>query len=297
MVKISESIIDLIIELSDKYIYDRNEPDRSIDVLDEVCSKVKLKESKDLKKYNSLNEELKKILFDKNEAIISGEFNNALKYKDIENDLMSRINNLEINIQKNANKKEVKEEDVASVINLRTKVPVYELLNNQKMIIKEASNKIKKRIIGQNDACNETIKILKRLKMGYKNKGCYSLLFCGPSGVGKTSLAKIFGSTLVREENVIKLDMSEYSESHSVSKILGAPPGYVGFEYNNTILEEIRNKPHSVLILDEIEKANPKVLGLFYQILDEGKIKDSSGKIIHFDNVFIIMTSNIGFTE
>lgn len=297
LVKISETIIDLIIELSNKYIYDRNEPDRSIDVLDEVCAKVKLKEGKDLKKYNELNSELKQILFNKNEAIMAGDFQKASNYKDKENELMSKINTLEISIQKNSTKKEVKIEDVASVINLRTGIPVYELLNNQKQIIKEASNKIKNSIIGQEEACNETIKVLKRLKLGFKNKGCYSLLFCGPSGVGKTSLAKLFGNCLVGEENVIKLDMSEYSESHSVSKILGAPPGYVGFEYTNTILEEIRNKPHSVLILDEIEKANPKVLGLFYQILDEGKIKDSSGKLVHFDNVFIVMTSNIGFTE
>ena len=297
LVKIPESIIDLIIELSDKYIYDRNEPDRSIDVLDEVCAKVRLKESKELKEYNKLNSELKQILFSKNGAIVDGKYQDATKYKEIENKLMNKINTLEISIQKDSNKKEVQVEDVATVINVRTQIPVYEVLNDQKKIIEAASYEIKNKIFGEDEACNETIKILKRLKLGYKNKGCYSLLFCGPSGVGKTSLAKIFGSSLVGNENVIKLDMSEYSESHSVSKILGAPPGYVGFEYTNTVLEEIRNKPHSVLILDEIEKANPKVLGLFYQILDENKIKDASGKIVRFDNVLIIMTSNIGFAE
>ena len=297
LVRISEHIIDLIIDLASRYVHDRNEPDRSIDILDEVCAKVHIKESKDLKKYRELNSKLKDVLFNKNEAIIVGNYKEASSFKDIENKLMTDINSLEINLQKHNNYQDVTDLDVASVINHKTRVPVYELLNNQKAIINEAIKTINSNIVGQNNACLEVIKTLKRLKYGYKYKGCYSMLFCGPSGVGKTSLAKIFGSCLVGNDSIIKLDMSEYSESHSVSKILGAPPGYVGFEENNTILEEIRNKPHSVLILDEIEKANPKVLGLFYQILDDGKIKDSSGRVIYFDNVFIVMTSNIGFEQ
>ena len=142
------------------------------------------------------------------------------------------------------------------------------------------------------------ISVAKRLKLGFKEeeKGT-SLLFVGPSGVGKTALAKIFGAELVGKDNVIKLDMSEYAEAHSVSKIVGAPPGYVGYDDQKNILEEIRNKPHSVLILDEIERSHPSVLNLFFQILDEGKIKDSRGNTVHFGNVTILMTSNIGFEE
>ncbi len=298
LVKLDEKIIDLIINLSEKYIYDRNEPDRSIDILDEVCSKVNLTESKTLKKYNALNKQLKEVLYHKNEAILSGEFDLASSFKDKENQLMNDINNLEMNLYQQNNLKTVTKEDVAEVIHLRTKIPVYELLHDNKTIIKKIEENIGEAILGQEKAVKETTNIIKRLKLGFSDENkCYACLFCGPSGVGKTELAKLFGENMVGKNNIIKLDMSEYTESHSVSKIIGAPPGYVGYEDHNTVLEEIRNKPYSVLILDEIEKASPKVINLFFQILDEGKIKDSNGKTIRFDNVFIVMTSNIGFDE
>ena len=296
-VKIDEEIIDLIINLAEKYVYDRNEPDRSIDILDEVCAKVNITESSELKKYNELNKRLKKILFNKNEAIISNEFDKASLYKDEENELMNEINNLEIGLYKN-NYKKVTKDDVAAIIHSKTKIPVYEILNDKKTIIKEISKNINENIIGQEEAINNVMNIIKRIKLGFKDENkCYSCLFCGPSGVGKTELAKLFGKNIVGEDNIIKLDMSEFSESHSVSKILGAPPGYVGYESGNTILETVRTNPYSVLILDEIEKAHPQVINLFFQILDDGKIKDSNGKIVRFDNVFIVMTSNIGFDE
>lgn len=297
LVKIDEDIIDLIIDLSEKYVYDRNEPDRSIDILDEVCAKVNITESSSLKKYNELNKKLKQILFNKNEAIISNEFDKASIYKDEENELMSEINALEMGLYKKTSKK-VTKNDVAEIIHAKTKIPVYELLNDKKTIIKEISKNINASIIGQDEAVKNTLNIIKRIKLGFRDENkCYSCLFCGPSGVGKTCLAKIFGENIVGKGNIIKLDMSEFSESHSVSKILGAPPGYVGYESDNTILEEVRSKPYSVLILDEIEKAHPAVINLFFQILDDGKIKDSNGKIVRFDNVFIVMTSNIGFDD
>lgn len=297
LVKIDEDIIDLIIDLSEKYVYDRNEPDRSIDILDEVCAKVNITESSSLKKYNELNKKLKQILFNKNEAIISNEFDKASIYKDEENELMSEINALEMGLYKKTSKK-VTKNDVAEIIHAKTKIPVYELLNDKKTIIKEISKNINASIIGQDEAVKNTLNIIKRIKLGFRDENkCYSCLFCGPSGVGKTCLAKIFGENIVGKGNIIKIDMSEFSESHSVSKILGAPPGYVGYESDNTILEEVRSKPYSVLILDEIEKAHPAVINLFFQILDDGKIKDSNGKIVRFDNVFIVMTSNIGFDD
>lgn len=297
LVKIDEDIIDLIIDLSEKYVYDRNEPDRSIDILDEVCAKVNITESSSLKKYNELNKKLKQILFNKNEAIISNEFDKASIYKDEENELMSEINALEMGLYKKTSKK-VTKNDVAEIIHAKTKIPVYELLNDKKTIIKEISKNINASIIGQDEAVKNTLNIIKRIKLGFRDENkCYSCLFCGPSGVGKTCLAKIFGENIVGKGNIIKLDMSEFSESHSVSKILGAPPGYVGYESDNTILEEVRSKPYSVLILDEIEKAHLAVINLFFQILDDGKIKDSNGKIVRFDNVFIVMTSNIGFDD
>jgi len=297
MVEIKDSVIDTIIELSDKYIYDRYEPDKSIDILDEVCAKVSLKESKELKKYNELKLEYKLINTKKNESIIKNKFKEASKYKEEENKLIDEINNIELKLY-NKKKKEVAKKDVAEVIHIKTKIPVYELLNENKTSIKKIEQKLKNKIIGQEKVVEELIKNIKKIKLGFKDKNkCYSFMFMGSSGVGKTELSKIFGECLVGKNNIIKLDMSEYSESHSVSKIIGSPPGYVGYNDNKNILEEIRNKPYSVLILDEIEKAHPSIINLFYQILDEGKIKDSSGRSVRFDNVTIIMTSNIGFND
>ena len=298
LVSLSEEIIDLIIDLSEKYVYDRNEPDKSIDILDEVCARVNLKESHELKEYNELNKKLKSILFNKNESIATNDFKQASLYKDQENELMNKINILEMSLYKKDNIKVVTKEDVADIIHTKTKIPVYELLKDNKTIIHNIERAINNSILGQDEAVKTTINIIKRLKLGFRDENkCYSCLFCGPSGVGKTKLAKLFGENIVNKDNIIKLDMSEYAEAHSVSKIVGAPPGYVGYETGECILDEIKDKPYSVLILDEIERASTSVINLFLQILDEGKIKDSHGKIVRFDNVFIVMTSNIGFDE
>ena len=298
LVSISEDIIDLIISLSEKYIYDRNQPDKSIDIMDEVCAKVSLKESKDIKEYNQVLKKLNEIRTLKNEAIINSEFEIAKNYKIEENKLEDTINNLELTMYSKSKIKDVTKEDVAEVINIKTKIPIYELLNNNTMIIEKIENKIKNRIIGQNEALEQVINITKRIKLGFKDDGkCYSIMFVGPTGVGKTELSKIFATELVGSNNIIKLDMSEFSEAHSISKIVGAPPGYVGYADNKNILEEIRNKPYSVLILDEIEKAHPDIINLLFQILDESTVKDSKGNIIRFDNVTIVMTSNIGFNN
>lgn len=289
---IDKEIIDLIIEKADKYIYNRYEPDKSIDILDEVCAKVSLKEGKNLKDYRLYNQKLNKIIKAKKENILKNDFEKATIYKNKEFELVDKINKLELSLYK-PHLKKVTKIDVAKVISEKTSVPVYELLNEKKKIIKEIEMKLKKKIIGQDKAINEVSKIAKKIKLGL-NEGCYSLLFCGPSGVGKTFLAKLFGQTITN--NIIKLDMSEYKEGHSISKIIGSPPGYVGYE-DTGILDEIKNKPFSVLILDEIEKAHSNIINLFLQVLDEGKLKNSKGEVIRFDNVIIIMTSNVGFHE
>ena len=285
----------MIVELSEKYIYDRYEPDKSIDILDEVCAKVSLKETKDIKRYNELKNEYKCIESNKKSAIIQNNFKQASIYKEEENKVLDEINNLELKLY-SKHKKEVTKKDVASIISIKTKIPIYELINN-KTNIKNMELKIKNNILGQDNAVKEVIKNIKKIKLGFKNHKCNSFMFIGPSGVGKTELAKIFGEYLVGVNNIIRLDMSEFVEASSISKIIGSSPGYVGYDDKKNILEEIRNKPYSVLILDEIEKASSSVINLFYQILDEGKIKDSSGRTIRFDNVTIIMTSNIGFDE
>ena len=292
---IDEDIIDLIIHLSNKYIYNRNEPDRSIDILDEVSAKVSLKESKGLKEYSVYNRRLKEVVNRKKKAILDNDFNMASKFKNEEFDLMNKINNLELSLYKTQSKK-VSKMDVAEVINMKTGIPIYEILNEKAKLIQQTERILSKNIIGQDAAVKEVAKVAKKIKLGFNDK-CYSFLFCGPSGVGKTALAKILGENLVGLNNIIKLDMSEYKEAHSISKIVGSPPGYIGYDDNTNILEDIRNKPYSVLILDEIEKAHMNVINLFLQVLDEGKIKNSKGKIVRFDNVVIVMTSNVGFHE
>ena len=292
---IDEKIIDLIINLSEKYIYNRKEPDKSIDVLDEVCAKASLKENKNLLKYKNDNQQLKEIINIKKKAIMENDFKKASEYKTKEYKLMNEINNLELMLYKKINQK-VTKLDVASVVHSKTGIPIYELLNEKKEIIKQTENIIKQKIIGQNEAIKVISDIAKKIKLGFNDK-CYSILFCGPSGVGKTELAKQFGKNLVGKNNVVKIDCSEYKEAHSISKIIGAPPGYIGYDDNKNILEEIKNKPYSVLILDEIEKAHKDIINLFLNVLDEGKIKDSKSKIVRFDNVVIILTSNIGFHD
>ena len=294
-VSIDEEIIDLIISLSEKYIYNRNQPDKSIDILDEVCAKTSLKESKNLIQYKEYNKKLKEIIKSKKQAIIDNDFNKASEYKNEEFKLMNEINTLELTLYKKNNKK-VTKMDVANVVHSKTGIPIYELLNEKKAIIKQTETLIKHNLIGQDEAVKSVCNIAKKIKLGLNDK-CYSMLFCGPSGVGKTELAKLFGDNLVGSKNVIKLDMSEYREAHSISKIVGAPPGYIGYDDNTNILEEIKNKPYSVLILDEIEKAHTDITNLFLQVLDEGIIKDSKSNVIRFDNVVIIMTSNVGFHD
>jgi len=292
-VHVSNEIIELIVNLSEKYVYERFEPDKSIDILDEVCSLVNLKENNKLKKYNNIKKELKKVIELKKEAIMNQDFEQASIFKTKENKLTNDINIIELNNE--TKRKKVTQNDVAEVIYKKTNIPVYELLEKKQEHIKEIEKNLRASIIGQDKALEQLINIIKRIKLGFRENKCYSLIFCGPSGVGKTLSAKTFGENLVGK-NVIRLDMSEYIEPHSVSKIIGPPPGYVGYNEEN-ILEEIKNKPHSVLILDEIERAHPNIINLFLQVLDNGKLKDSKGNYVKFNNITIIMTSNIGFEE
>lgn len=294
---ISEEIIDEIIRLSDKYIYDRNEPDKSIDILDEVCARVNLKENKKMIEYKKLNRKLKGIISNKNNSIKNSSFTLARKYKEDENKIMNDLNMLELELYKNNKPKIVTKTDLAYVINTKTKIPVYEILNENKKVFTKIKNELSSNIYGEEKIIDNLVNISKRIKLGFSDNKCYSLIFLGPTGVGKTTLAKLFGRELVGSDNVIKLDMSEYSESYSVSKILGSAPGYVGYNDNKNVLDEIKNKPNSVIILDEIEKAHPSIINLLFQILDEGKIKNAKGEVIRFDNTIIIMTTNIGFNK
>ena len=292
-VKIEEKLIDKIIELSDRYIYDRCEPDKSIDILDEVCTKVSLKEAKEEKEIIKLSDCLTKIQKEKNNAIINQNYDKAYSLKEDEEELQSKINKLKLDYMRKEKVKKVKLKDIVEVVSSKTKIPINEIRKDYITSINEIEKTLKENIIGQDEAINKLIDISKKIKLGIKDKNrSYSVLFCGSTGTGKTYLSKLFAENLVGKNNVIKLDMSEYSESISINKIIGSPAGYVGYDDNKNILEEIRNKPYSVLILDEIEKAHKSVLNFFLNILDEGNCKDSSGKTVRFDNVLIIMTSN-----
>ncbi|MBO6145560.1 MAG: ATP-dependent Clp protease ATP-binding subunit [Bacilli bacterium] len=292
-VKISENIIDKIIYLSDRYIYDRYEPDKSIDILDEVCTRVSLKENIEEKEIIKLEKEINKINENKKKSIINQNYDKAYLLKEQEEKLLDKLNKIKLNLVKKKKYKKVLIDDLYEVISSKTKIPVYELNFNINDQIKNIENNLKNNIIGQDEAINKLIEITKKIKMGIKDKNkSYSLLFCGPTGVGKTYLSKVYAENLVGKNNVIKLDMSEYSESISINKLIGSPAGYVGYDDNKNVLEEIRNKPYSLLILDEIEKAHKSIINFFLNILDEGYCTDSYGRKIRFDNVVIIMTSN-----
>ncbi len=297
-VKISNDMIDMIVDLSDKYIYNRKQPDKAIDILDEVSAKVSISKDKSINQLKSLKEELNNIIDKKNQAIISQEFNNASLLSSQEKNIESKIQKLENKIYGQKAPKEVTKEAIRQVVNLKTTIPVYELNpDNAKDVIK-MRDELKKRIIGQDKAIDAIYRISKRIKTGFtEGNKPYSLLFVGPTGVGKTQLAKEFSDFMMGEDHLITLDMSEFKEEHTISKIIGSPPGYVGYSNKTTVLEEIKNKPYSVILIDEIEKAHPSVINLFLQILDEGKIKDSSGNTVRFDHNIIIMTSNIGFNK
>ena len=291
---IKDELIDLIINYSDKYIYNRSRPDKEIDILDEVCAKANAKNNT-YKYINEHKEELRIIKKEKNNYILNNDIEKALELRKKEVKLISKLNDIEL---KNKNHKNViTKEDILTIINNKTNIPIYELNNENKKIIDNINNNLKNNIIGQDKAIKELINITKRIKLGYKDNRCYSYLFIGPTGIGKTKLSSIYASSLVGDKNVIKLDMSEYSDSASINKIIGSPPGYVGYSDNKNILEEIKDKPNAVIILDEIDKAHPKVINLLYQVLEDNKLKTSKGDVVRFYNNIIIMTSNIGFEK
>ena len=294
-VLIKDDLIDLIIELSNKYIYDRKQPDKAIDILDEVCAHVSLKENKIMKKYNKLNQELKEIINLKKHSVLNNDFEMANNYKEKENKLMDSINRLELNLYDDIYLTQIKKEDIYKIVSTKTNIPIYAINKDNIKDIDNIKKKLNSIIFGQDNAIDEVINSYKQIKLGYKEDKCFSYLFAGNSGVGKTLLAKKFAHLV--SKNVIKLDMSEYSESHAVSKLIGSPAGYVGYNDSNYIFDKIKYNPFSVIILDEFDKAHDNIKNLFFQILDDGVLTDAKGDIINFRNTIIIMTTNVGFEQ
>lgn len=296
-IKLSDELLNNIIYLSNKYIYDRYQPDKSIGILDEVCSMVALENNRGINKLNIYKEELRNIKNIKNDYLINQDYSNASKIIFKEKEVLSKINNLELKKENNVIK-EVKLLDIVKVISRKTGIPIYEVNSVNIKYINNLNKYLMDKIIGQDKAILELVEATKRFKLGFKDDNKpVSFLFVGPTGVGKTALAIAYSDYLFGKNKVIRIDGSEYKDITSINKILGSAPGYVGYDDNKNKLEEIRNNPHSLILFDEIEKAHPTILNLFLQILDEGKITDNKGHTINLCNNIIIMTSNIGFNK
>lgn len=296
---ISDAAIEAAVKLSSKYITDRFLPDKAIDVIDEASSKVRLKVSTLSPEGKELEKELKELIKEKENAIRNQEFEKASQLRDEEADMKERIREMaqQYKEEHEANKPTVTEEDVASVIATMTGVPVTKLTEGESERLLNLEKTLHARVIGQNDAVVAISKAIRRARVGLKspNRPIGSFIFCGPTGVGKTELAKalaeaIFGS----EDNMIRVDMSEFMEKHSTAKLIGSPPGYVGYDDGGHLTELVRKKPYSVILFDEIEKAHPDVFNIMLQILDDGRLTDAKGRYINFKNTVIIMTSNVG---
>ena len=295
-VKISTDVIKQTVIMSEKYIHDRFLPDKAIDILDEACSRINL-ENKDLFKLEILKQELEKVQAEKEEVTESEsdtteDFQKAADLKTRECQIMENIDKL----NKKMKLKNLTVQDIATVIESWTKIPVKKITEAETQKLLNLETNLHKRVIGQEEAVNSVSRAIRRNRAGLQNeKRPPSFIFVGPTGVGKTELAKslayeMFGS----EDSIIRIDMSEYMESHSTSKLIGAPPGYVGYDDAGQLTEKVKRKPYSIILLDEIEKAHPDVFNILLQVLDDGKLTDSQGNTVSFANTIIIMTSNAG---
>ena len=287
-VKISDDVISEIVSLSDRYIYDRKMPDKAIDVMDEVCSRT----SVSLYKSGNMNEiidKLSEVKNLKNESIMNNNFNEAFLYKKTEMILEDKKNKIEL---KSANKcyRKIKKDDVFKIVEEKSKIPIY---RDTVRAFDKFESFISNAVFGQDEAIKLVCDTFKKKNLSRVKGKPISFLFVGPTGVGKTLLAKEYGKYFYGD-NIIRVDMSEYRESHSVSKMIGSPPGYVGYTDNKNVFEQVKDNPYSLIILDEIEKGSREVINLFLQVLDEGEAKNSKGEVINFSNTTIIMTSNLG---
>ena len=293
-VKISSDVIRQAVIMSEKYIHDRFLPDKAIDILDEACSRINL-ENKALYRLEMLKQELSKVQAEKEEVIAADsteDYQKAADLKTRECQLIEEIDKLSAKTKP----KQLTVQDIATVIENWTKIPVKKITEEETQKLLNLETNLHKRIIGQDEAVSSVARAIRRNRAGLKStKRPPSFIFVGPTGVGKTELAKslayeMFGS----EDSIIRIDMSEYMESHSTSKLIGAPPGYVGYDDAGQLTDKVKRKPYSIILLDEIEKAHPDVFNILLQVLDDGKLTDSQGNTVSFSNTIIIMTSNAG---
>ena len=301
-VQISDEALEAAAELADRYISDRFLPDKAIDLIDEAASRMRIKSMTAPPVYRDLEDEIETARRDKEAAIEAQEFEKAASLRDTERQLTTRKRQLE---EEWAEGEEVErpvlgEEEIADIVSMWTGIPVFKLTEAESRKLIDMEGELHKRVIGQEAAIVAVSKAIRRSRAGIKDpkRPAGSFIFLGPSGVGKTELARTLAEFLFGDEDaMVRIDMSEYMEKHAVSRLVGSPPGYVGYDEGGQLTEAVRRKPYSVLLLDEIEKAHPDVFNILLQILEDGRLTDSQGRTVDFRNSIIIMTSNIGAGE
>ena len=296
--KITDEALTAAVSLSSRYITDRFLPDKAIDVVDEAASKVRMKVFSAAPDVKALEDRLNTVKKEKEAAVTSQDFEKAAKLRDEEQSLLKEIGDKKsIAKEKSDQKLIVTEDDIAAVVAQWTGIPVAKIAEEESATLLHLEEELHKRVVGQDEAVTAVAKAVRRARAGLKDpkRPIGSFLFLGPTGVGKTELARALASSLFGDESaMIRLDMSEYMEKHTVSRLVGAPPGYVGYEEGGQLTDAVRRKPYSVILLDEVEKAHADFFNILLQVLDDGRLTDSQGRTVDFRNTVIIMTSNLG---
>jgi len=298
-VKITDGAIVQAVKLADRYMNDRFFPDKAIDVIDEACARARLSVSTVPSEIHDLEKKLEEVVKEKEAAIRGQEYEKAARLRDKEKDLRSRRNDLKKSWSESKRDQSVQvdEDLIAAVLSIMTGIPVVKLAAEESQKLLRMEEELKKRVVGQDEAVSAVSRAVRRNRVGLRDpkRPIGSFIFLGPTGVGKTELARALATYLFDDENaLIRIDMSEYMEKFSVSRLVGAPPGYVGYEEGGQLTEKVRRKPYSVVLLDEVEKAHPDVFNVLLQVLDDGVLTDSSRRKVDFKNTVIIMTSNLG---
>jgi len=298
-VSITDDAIDAAVKFSDRYITDRFLPDKAIDLIDEAASKVRLRSYTAPPNLKELEQKLEEVRKEKDAAVQSQEFEKAASLRDTEQRLREQLEDTKRQWKEQQGKEnsEVTVEDIASVVSTWTRIPVSKLAQTETDKLLNLENILHDRLIGQEEAVVAVAKAVRRARAGLKDpkRPIGSFIFLGPTGVGKTELARALAESMFGDEDaMIRVDMSEYMEKHSTSRLVGSPPGYVGYEEGGQLTEKVRRKPYSVILLDEVEKAHPDVFNILLQVLEDGRLTDSKGRTVDFRNTIVIMTSNVG---
>jgi ATP-dependent Clp protease ATP-binding subunit ClpC len=302
-VTITDEALKAAAELSDRYIQDRHLPDKAIDLIDEAASRLRIKSMSAPPRYRELEDEIERVRKEKEASIENQEFEKAASLRDKERKLTQKKRELEEQwrtSESNEEQPQVGEEEIADIVSMWTGIPVFKLTEAESARLVKMEEELHKRVVGQDEAIIAVAKSIRRARAGIKDpkRPTGSFIFLGPSGVGKTELARTLAEFLFSDEDaMIQVDMSEYMEKHSVSRLVGSPPGYIGYDEGGQLTEAVRRKPYSVLLLDEIEKAHPDVFNILLQILEEGKLTDAQGRRVDFRNTIVIMTSNLGAAQ